>query len=529
MLDSMRALSNSFVSKLLMIFLVISFGVWGVGDILRNSGTGYAAKVGDETISIADFQQQHDLLNRQLQAMGVNGFSAEKLNVAVIRQLIQQRLTLLAMSDIGLFVNDALVSRHIAEMPEFKNEKGMFSAAQFKTTLANKQLNEAAFIGQIKKDIANKFLSDSLRMNDATPPASVMLLDALVSGETRDAVLITIKATDALDEKNETALKDFYEKNKETRFMNAETRTLEYEVLTPAEIDALVDASITDEMMKSAAAAKPDLDPKLIRMKLRSEQREGVIHTLSNTVEDELAAGKSLSEAFAKAGVTTAPHSLANATAEMAKTSADDITKTVTEQGFGLSEGQISGLITTPKGTLLMVAVKTITPAAPKAYDAVKTEVKAQLGAQLARDAAAAKARSVKDALAKEPNWQSVTSKLNLSVRALSHVARPNADKPEAVAGIPLSMQQALFERGVGEAVGPLALENGDQLIGIATKSYLPNITAETAATAKNSPQLNDKLSSDIEGRAYQSFTERHKVVVNPAMMSASQATDEPE
>ena len=519
MLDSMRKLSSSFVSKLLMGLLVVSFGVWGVGDILRESGPSYAAKVGGETVTLGEFQQQHQLISRQLERMGMSGVEPNKLNMTVIRQLIQQKLTLFAMHDMGLFVNDALVGKFIAAVPDFKGENGKFDKTRFAAALANQRVSEKVFISQIKRDLAGNFLTDSLEMKDAALPASVLALEETVSGETRDAVLITIPAEDALDEKNETALKEYYEKNKEVSYMNPETRTLEYVTLTAADVDALVDKSITPQMLADAKTAKPNLEEKFLRMQLRNEQHDFAVRNLSNTVEDELAAGKTIAEAFEKAGINAAPHTLADATAELAKTSNDDVVKTVAEQGFGLSDGGISGLVTTPKGTLLMVAAKKINPAAPKPYAEVKEQVKAQLAKQLARDAAFAKAREVKEALGKEPNWQAVVDKFKLNTRIVSNLPRPVDGK--AVNGVPLAMQQALFEHKLGEAAGPSILENGDLVVGVPTHSYLPTITSANAANAKDATKLTEKLVTDIQNRAYFSFTAKHPVKINPAVMQA--------
>lgn len=524
MLNSMRSLSKSLVSKALMIFLVVSFGLWGVGDIVRNGGTAsYAAKVGSDTISIGEFQHQVGVVARQLERMGMQGVDQSKIGLTVIRQLIQQKLTLLAMRDMGLFVNDTLASRTIADIPQFKDKDGKFSGKQFKATLANQQISEAMFVGQIKNDIAGKFLVDSLDMTDATPPASVMALEETIAGETRDAVLITIPSKDALDENNETALKEYYEKTKNVSYMNPEKRTLEYVVLTPADIDTLAEKAITPEMIADAKAGKPEMTDALARLKLKNEQRDSVVHNLSNTVEDELAAGHSIAEAFSKAGVKSELHTL-NATAETAKTSDDDIVKTVAEQGFGLSQGEISGLISTKKGTMLMVAAKTITPAEPKPYSEVKADVKAHLGKQLAMDATSAKAREVKNALANEPNWQAVTNKFNLPTRMVSNLTRPAQGKPGA-AGMPLPLQQAIFERHVGEAAGPMTLENGDLMIAVVTESHLPKIDPANVS-AKASKAKNDAFASDINNRAYQSFTAKHKVTINPAAMSRGQAEE---
>jgi peptidyl-prolyl cis-trans isomerase D len=107
MLGSMRTLSKSFASKLLMLMLIVSFAAWGVGDILTSSGNpSYAAKVGSETVPIGEFQQQRQLMQRQLESMGIQGMPPGRLEMTIIRQLITQKLSMLAMRDMGLFVND---------------------------------------------------------------------------------------------------------------------------------------------------------------------------------------------------------------------------------------------------------------------------------------------------------------------------------------------------------------------------------------------------------------------------------------
>ena len=424
MLNTMRDLSKSLVSKLLMLLLVVSFGIWGIGDIARNQGSGYAIKVGHEKISIPEFQQQRSQMARQLEAVGIKDFPENQLIMSVIQKMVQEKLSLMAMRDMGLVVNEELIAKTIADMPDFKDKNGKFDAAAFKAAVSSRQLNEKALVSQIKRVVAGRFLTESLAMHDAVAPNSMLTLEAMVAGETRDAVIFTIAAADASGAANEEALKAYYEENKAIHYMLPERRTLEYVVLTQPEIDAFVDQSITEEMLAEAAKAKPDLAKPLLRMKLKTEQRDGILHTLGNSIEDELAAGKTMAEAFAKAGITATPRTLADATADQ-KTSADDVISNVVEQGFSLGEGEISRLIRSKKGTLLMVATKKIIAAEPQPYEAVKAEVKTRFAKQSMRDAAQAKAVKVKEALASAPNWQSVAEEQRLSSRAVSRITRP--------------------------------------------------------------------------------------------------------
>ena len=55
MLDIIRNLVSSIFGKVLLAIMVLSFALWGVGDILTSGNSRLAAKVGDEKISLEDF------------------------------------------------------------------------------------------------------------------------------------------------------------------------------------------------------------------------------------------------------------------------------------------------------------------------------------------------------------------------------------------------------------------------------------------------------------------------------------------
>ncbi len=493
MLDSMRSLSKSIVSKILMILLVISFAVWGVGDILTNNGPTYAARVGGERIGINEFQQQRSLVARQLQSLGMKDLPQGQLEASVIRQLVQQKLSLMAMQDMGLVVNDELISKLIADMFEFKGKDGKFDGKKFKSMLDAQRLSEKAFIAQLKRDVAGKFLADSLDMRDALAPTSVVGLQSMIQGETRDAVLLTIPASTPA-KPDEAALKSFYEENKTLSYLRPEQRVLDYVVLTKADIDGLT---------TNKAGEKTS--------------REEALHQFGNDVEDALAAGKTMGEAFKAAGIVATIHTLNNATAETAKTSNDDIIKTVAEQGFGLGEGEISRLISSNAGAMLMVSAKKIIPAEPKPFEEVKADIETRLSKQLARDAARSKAVQAKAELAKSPSWEAVAQNHGLSSRAVSRVGRPS-DTSSAVDGVPVALQNAIFERNVGEVAGPLTLPNGDQVLALVTKARLPENRSEDVSS-KEMERMGEMLGQYVQTRAYEYFTKTHKVEVNPAIM----------
>src|ERR1700761_5236274 len=61
MMQSMRNLAQSWVFKGLMLILIVSFGIWGIGDIFRgNPLQRSVAKVGKVGISVQDLDREFE-------------------------------------------------------------------------------------------------------------------------------------------------------------------------------------------------------------------------------------------------------------------------------------------------------------------------------------------------------------------------------------------------------------------------------------------------------------------------------------
>lgn len=519
MLNAMRKLSKGIVAKLLMLLLVISFGIWGIGDIFRSGGPRYAAKVNGEPISLGEFEQRRVGITRQLESMGMRNVDPGQIAVSVVRQLVQQRLTLLAMHDLGLFAGDDTVSHQIASDAAFKDDKGKFSAKLFRERLAAMGMSEKGYLMSLKKEVSGQFLIDSLSMTDASAPKSVMAIEHALGSETRDAVIINIPSSTPAEAPDEAAQKEYYELNKNIAFMTPEERTLQYIVVSKQDLDAITDAAITDEMLAEGAKTRPSLNKELLRMKLRDEKRDGTLREVSNMIEDELAAGKTIEEAFAKAGLHSQPKLLEHVTAENATNRTEDIESAVVQTGLGLSEGEVSGFVRSKQGATIMVAAKKIIAAAPKPFAQVQEDVRAQLIRQRSQDAAATKAREVKEALAKEPNWQSVVNKFNLSTRVFSNLGRPSP-KAGNDSALPPALQQSLFEHKVGEVAGPMSLPDGGQMLAVVTQIHMPKVSSDAAnLDAEVAKRMTQKLSADVESQAYESFVKKYPVEVNNQFM----------
>src|SRR5690606_2369160 len=141
MLDSMRDAARSWVAKLLLGVLVLSFAVWGISDAFQGDLNGSAAlQAGDSKVSATDYrfayEQQLIRLSRQFgQQLTRDQAKALGIENQVIAQLVagvvldeQARKMQLGLSKDG-------IARLTAEDPSFHDASGNFNRNQFNAVL----------------------------------------------------------------------------------------------------------------------------------------------------------------------------------------------------------------------------------------------------------------------------------------------------------------------------------------------------------------------------------------------------------
>ncbi|MFN7609886.1 MAG: SurA N-terminal domain-containing protein, partial [bacterium] len=103
MLTAMRRSVSGFFSKLLMLFLIITFAVWGVGDMLTTGMAGRAlVSVGEQTISDQEFLRElAQMRERMSTELPPEILDSEMFGAQVLNRMIQTRLLQLAAKDLG--------------------------------------------------------------------------------------------------------------------------------------------------------------------------------------------------------------------------------------------------------------------------------------------------------------------------------------------------------------------------------------------------------------------------------------------
>lgn len=252
MLQIIRSTAGSWVVKILFVVLIISFAVWGIGDITKGAQTG-VAKVGDRNISPQELDQAYRAeFNRVRQMVGPE-FSEEQarqfgLRDRALEQLIQKELLALAADEMGLRIADDTVRAEVLKVPAFKDSFGNFDANLMRALLLQNGLTEAAFVEGVREDMAR---SDLLGAVTTGAVASKTLAEALYryrfEGRTFEAVTIPFNAMREAPSPDLATLEAFHTE-KAVRYTAPEYRTASVALLEATAVAK--DVELTDEDLR---------------------------------------------------------------------------------------------------------------------------------------------------------------------------------------------------------------------------------------------------------------------------------------
>lgn len=153
MLQFLRTHSSSWIAKILLGLLILSFGLfWGISEFFRGKDTSHiVASVGKIEVSKAQLQNavQEDLkrLNAELKSKSISFKQALQLGIVnqVLDRLLNEILIDLFIRDSKLTATDRLIATSINLDPMFKNAQGQFDRERFDMILRANNLTEKAF------------------------------------------------------------------------------------------------------------------------------------------------------------------------------------------------------------------------------------------------------------------------------------------------------------------------------------------------------------------------------------------------
>ncbi len=197
MLSGLRNIARSIFFKIFLALLVLSFAVWGIGDIFTGGAGDRVAEVGDLEVTGAELDQDFRRSLQQLQQQTREPLTrADAIRMGLLEQslqrLVARRIIDAEARSLGITASDETVARVITEQPEFQVD-GAFNRQRFDAILRQNGLNEAVFAESIRAERTRESLAGSIRPVGGPPEALAEPLTARL-GETRSGELLLAPA-----------------------------------------------------------------------------------------------------------------------------------------------------------------------------------------------------------------------------------------------------------------------------------------------------------------------------------------------
>jgi peptidyl-prolyl cis-trans isomerase D len=228
MLQTIRDKTAGVVVKVLFLFLVLSFAVWGIGDyrFLQRGDTPAIAIGGDpvppEQIRM-EFQRDLDRLRRSLGDIDREVLKQFGLANQTVERIANQWTLDRTAQRLSLVVSDDVVRQRIEDDPNFRIN-GIFDATSFRRLLQDNGFSEQRYVDLMRGDAARAALVESVSLGTRVPES---LADALFRHreEKRRGRAIHVPASAQPDpgEPSDGDLQAVYEANDE-RFTDPEYR-----------------------------------------------------------------------------------------------------------------------------------------------------------------------------------------------------------------------------------------------------------------------------------------------------------------
>jgi peptidyl-prolyl cis-trans isomerase D len=372
MLRGIHKATSTWVGKAIMAVimggLIISFAIWGIGDIFRGFGANSVAKVGGTEISIPQFQQYYTDKLQQFGRQAGRPITPDQARaLGLDRQILGQLVAETTLDEQAkqwrLGLSD--IAQRITSDPNFFGPNGKFDRQRFEQTIRNLGFSETRFVDEQRRLVLRRQIALSVS-GELKVPATVLASINQFQNEKRgiDYVLLTAAQAGDVPAATPEVLAKYFDDRK-VLFRAPEYRKITLLSLTPASL-AKPDAVSDDDAKKYYEDHKPSFGT--------PERREVHQIVIANeadaaTASDSIAKGLSFADLVKERGLKESDTFLGMVT------KADIIDSGVADAAFALKSGQTSAPVNGTFGTVLLQIGK-IEPGTQKTYEAVAAQIK---------------------------------------------------------------------------------------------------------------------------------------------------------
>jgi len=488
MLRGIQKASSTWLGKgvlaVIMGFLIISFAIWGIGDIFRGFGRNAVATIGGTEISIEQFRQYYTERLQQLgRQVGRPITPDEARTRGLDRQLLGQLVAETTLDEqakqLRLGLADAEIAQRITGDPSFRGPSGQFDRVRFEQIIRQAGFTESRFVEEQRRAMLRRQIAQSITADMKVPTTAMKAINQY-QNEKRSIEYVPLGAAQAGDIPAPTpeVLGKYFEERK-TLFRAPEYRKITLLPLAPAELaktDAVSDADAKAYFEQHKASyGKPE----------KRELRQNVFPKAEDAAaaHERIAKGASFDDIVKERGLKASDTDVG----VVAKT--DIIDPAVADAAFALKSGETSAPVKGRFGTVLLQVGK-IEPGEEKTYEQMAAQIKREIAESRTKSEIGNLRDKIEDERAAGSTVAETAKKLALKAIAIDAVDRSGrAPDGKPVAGLPQTPNviSATFASDVGVDTEALQLPNGGYL-------YF-DVTGVTPSRERTLDEVKDQVS----------------------------------
>ena len=465
MLRGIHKATSTWVGKAVMAVimggLIVSFAIWGIGDIFRGFGLNAVAKIGGTEISIPQFQQYYaDKLQQYGRQAGRPITPDQARGMGLDRQLLGQLVAETTLDEqakkFRLGLADADIAQRITSDPSFLGFNGQFDHNRFEQIIRQAGFSEGRYVTEQRNVLLRRQIAQSVS-GELRVPATTLAAINQFQNEKRSIEYLALAVPQAgnVPQPTPEQLGKYFEDRK-VLFRAPEYRKITLLTLTPSEIakpDAISEAETkTYYEQRKASYGTPE----------RRELRQMVFPNAEDAAaaREKIAKGTSFVDLAKERGLKDTDVDVGMVT------KADVIDPAVADAAFALKSGDTSAPVKGNFGTVLLQVGK-IEAGTQKAYEEVAPQIKKEIAESRARTDLGNLRDKIEDERAAGSTLAETAKKLSLkstTFEAIDRAGRGLDGKP--VADLPKTPDviNAAFSSDIGVDTDALQIPGGGYL-----------------------------------------------------------------
>lgn len=486
-MQSLREQSGKWFIKILFVAIIASFGIWGIGDVVRSYGAlRPIATIGKHSISYEEFSSalqkeitrlQHiskgQVTPAQLKQMGIHAH--------VLDQLIDQAALELEIKKLNLVVSDSLVRNQIHTIPHFQ-QNGVFDKNLFSGLLRHNNISEKQFIDDMRKSLLTQQLITPLIIGGNLPKTyKELLLKALTEEKVFTVVSVPLSKIKLKSVPTEEELRLSYNQNK-AQYLVSEFRkalVVLFDVKTLIKDVALTPEEVKEEYEKHIESYTVPEKRNVVRLSYPSMALAEDALTRANAGRPIRAITRDVD-----GGEFT----------DLGLIEKNQIPESARDVVFSLELGKTSSIVNAD-GVFSIYHIAKIEPSITKKLDEVRSQIEEALRFQKSGDYIQELKNKIDDAIAGGVKLADVAKEFKLTIQELSGFDAQGLDeagKP-ILDTLPLEARKSIVEQAFNLSEGTESpISDVDNL------SFIVRVEKITPAAVPEFEVIRDKVLNDV-------------------------------